>query len=152
MQGLELCKADNLELLERCLKIRSTVFVVEKGVPRELEHDGFDVLNGPCQHFLIRHHGADVGALRCMQLSQNAVQIQRLCLLKEYRGLGLGKAVLALVEHELQNQGVSTLSLDAKCEASGFYEKCGYQKASGVFMEANVAHVRMVKTLSCEIS
>ncbi len=141
MTGLELCKADNQELLEICLKIRNTVFVVGKGVPREIEHDQFDTLTGPCRHFLIRHQGADVGALRCLRLTEDTVQIQRLCLLKEYRGQGLGKAVLASIEHELQNQGVTTFSLDAKCEASGFYEKCGYQMGSGGFMEANVAHV-----------
>lgn len=145
MTGLELWKADGQALLNRCLEIRNRVFVLEKRVPREIEHDELDVLDGPCRHFLIRLHGADVGALRCLPLAGDAVQIQRLCLLKEQRGRGLGKAVLAAVEQELQSQGVTTLTLDAKCEAAGFYEKCGYQKVSGVFLEANVAHVKMVK-------
>lgn len=107
--------------LERRLKIRNSVFIVEKGVPEEI--DEYDSLNEMCAHFLVRYQNTDVGTVRCLDTSEGTLKIQRFCILREYRGSGPGREVLEYVENEYKNQRVATIEMDTKYEAFGFYEK-----------------------------
>ena len=66
--------------LERCLKIRNSVFIVEKGVPEEI--DEYDSLNEMCAHFLVRYQNTDVGTVRCLGTSEGTLKIQRFCILR----------------------------------------------------------------------
>jgi len=145
VSDLEICLADNSYDLKQCLEIRNTVFVLEKGVPKEIEVDEYDCLNKSCDHFLIKYKGNAVGTIRCFYISGNAIKIQRFCFLKEYRKLGLGKAVMEYIENYYGKRGMTQMMLDAKYEVYGFYEKCGYKRVSDIFMEAGIAHVKMMK-------
>ncbi len=147
MNNMEVCKANNMSALERCLKIRDKVFTCEKGVPKEIEVDEYDSLNEKCNHFLIEYKGADIGTIRGLYTSKTTIKIQRFCLLKEYRGLGLGKAVIAHIENYYKNIGVVKIEMDAKYNVAGFYEKCGYKIISDVFIEANIEHIKMMKEI-----
>lgn len=147
MNNIEIYKAKNEEILKRCLKIRDSVFIVEKGVPKEIEVDQYDSLNERCAHFMVRYQNTDAGTVRCLNISEDTLKIQRFCILKEYRNSGLGREVLGYIENEYKKQGFATVEMDAKYEVYGFYEKCGYRKVSDVFMEANVQHVKMMKNI-----
>ena len=147
MPFIELIPTQNADTLARCLRVREAVFTIEKDVPKEIEVDALDSLNGACEHFLICCGGKDAGALRCSYTPENAARIQRFCVLKECRGRGLGKAALEQLESYCRNRGCRAVELDAKLAAAGFYEKCGYQTVSDTFIEAGVAHVKMRKLL-----
>ncbi|MBD5426297.1 MAG: GNAT family N-acetyltransferase [Treponema sp.] len=147
MPHIALVLAQNADTLARCLRVREEVFTIEKGVPKEIEVDALDCLNGACEHFLIRCDEKDAGALRCTYTPENAARIQRFCVLKKYRGRGLGKTALEQLESYCRSQGCHAVELDAKLSAADFYEKCGYQTVSGTFTEAGVAHVKMRKVL-----
>lgn len=142
---IEIIAAEDECTLARCLKIRETVFIIEKNVPKEIEVDSSDCLNGACEHFLILCGGADAGAFRCSRTNGNAVRLQRLCVLKEFRAHGVGKAALEFLESRCRKDGFSAIELDAKLDASPFYEKCGYKKVSEPFIEAGIPHVKMKK-------
>lgn len=144
---LKITIAENRETLDLCLQVRNAVFTIEKNISKEIEVDEYDILHGICDHFLLEYDGKPVGALRCMWMSEATVKLQRFCILKEYRKLGLGKEMLEAVELHYRSQSVSEIELDAKYEAHGFYEKCGYRKVSDVFEEAGIPHVKMVKQL-----
>ena len=147
MKNIEIYEVADKDTLERCLEMRDKVFSVEKGVPKEIEVDKFDCLNESCSHFLIRYQNEDAGTIRCLSISNDTVKIQRFCFLKEYRGLGLGKSVIAYMENYYKKQGFATMEMDAKYEVCGFYEKCGYKKVSDIFIEANIKHIKMMKEL-----
>ena len=147
MPFIALVLAQNVDTLARCLRVREEVFTIEKGVPKEIEVDALDCLNGACEHFLIRCDEKDAGALRCTYTPENAARIQRFCVLKEYRGRGIGKAALEQIESYCRSRGCHAVELDAKLSAADFYEKCGYQTVSSPFIEAGVAHVKMRKEL-----
>ncbi|MDE5775887.1 MAG: GNAT family N-acetyltransferase [Treponemataceae bacterium] len=147
MPHIALVLAQNAEMLARCLRVREEVFTIEKGVPKEIEVDALDCLNGACEHFLIRCDEKDAGALRCTYTPENVARIQRFCVLKEYRGCGIGKVALEQVESCCRSRGCLAVELDAKLAAAGFYETCGYQTVSDTFTEAGVAHVKMRKAL-----
>lgn len=147
MNTIEIYKVENKEILERCLRIRNSVFIIEKGVPEEIEIDEYDSMNEMCAHFLVRYQNTDAGTVRCLNVSDDTLKIQRFCILREYRNSGLGRAILEYVESQYKKQGFNTIKMDAKYEVFGFYEKCGYRKVSDVFMEANVQHVKMMKKI-----
>ena len=133
--------------LEQCLAIRNDVFTVEKQVPKSIEVDEYDCLCDACDHFLVQVGGACVGAVRCLHRPAREIQVQRFCLYPRFRGGGTGKAMLAELERRYRAQGAAKLCLDAKFEVSGFYERCGFRRVSEPFIEADVPHVKMEKTL-----
>ncbi|MBD5544579.1 MAG: GNAT family N-acetyltransferase [Lachnospiraceae bacterium] len=147
MKKIEIYEVVDKDMLERCLDIRNKVFSIEKGVPKEIEVDGFDCLDESCRHFLIRYQNDDVGTIRCLCTSDDVVRIQRFCFLKGYRGLGLGRIVMEYIEDYYKNQRFATIEMDAKYEVCEFYEKCGYKKVSDVFMEVNIKHIKMIKEI-----
>ena len=132
---------------DRCLCIRRAVFVEEQSVPEELEIDGLDEKDAVCDRFLILCDGRDAGAFRCFFESPKTVHLQRFCVLKEYRRMGCGRAALGFAERFYAERGAKEITLTAQCSAAGFYEHCGYKAVSGVFYEAGMPHVKMVKQL-----
>ena len=147
LENISIIPVRNTDELGRCLKIREAVFVIEKGVPKDVEVDEQDRLSGRCSHFLIRCRKKDAGTIRCLDTAEKTIRIQRFCFLKQFRNLGYGRAVLKFIEDRYRKMGKTKAELNAKYEARGFYEKCGYKKVSGVFMEAGVQHVAMMKAL-----
>ena len=143
---LTITPAQTQQELDRCLNLRHTVFCVERGVSPSIERDEWDALSPDVTHFLIQKDGADTGALRC-RYEDGAAVIQRFCVLKEYRGQGCARGALKAVEAYCKARGVLRIELDAKFEVCGFYEKCGYTKASAPFEEAGIPHVKMIKEL-----
>ena len=129
-----------------CVKIRTEVFVSEQGVPPELEVDGFDAVGAPCDHFLIVDEGEPVGTFRCI-FEGGAVHVGRLCVKKESRGKGYGRAALEFIEKHYAARGYEKLTLGAQCTAIPFYEKCGFSVVSDVFLDAGIEHRKMEKAL-----
>ncbi len=147
MIRLSIIKAYNEDIIRRCLDIRKAVFIEEKNVPHEIEVDRYDCINGECCHFLIQYKENDVGAFRCLDVSENTVRLQRLCVLKEYRSMGIGKAAINYMENYFKMNGKTKIVLDAKFSVRGFYEKCGYKKISDIFIEAGIEHIKMAKNI-----
>jgi len=129
------------------MHIRNNVFTIEKNVPKEIEVDEFDCLDGRSDHFLIRLDGENAGTLRCVDLSEDTVRLQRFCLEKRFRKRGLGKKLLEYAEKYYCEKGKKRIKMDAQLEAEGFYGKCGYQRVSDIFMEAGIQHVEMTKAI-----
>ena len=133
--------------LQECLQIRQTVFIKEKGVPKEIEIDAMDDLQSSCTHFLVCDGKNPIGTFQCANMDKNTIKVQRLCFLKESRGKGFGRQALVFLEAWSRQQNKNRIEIDAKQDVYPFYEKCGYQKISDPFLEADIPHVRMEKRL-----
>lgn len=147
MKNVKILKVVNGDMLKRCLKIREEVFTLEKGVSKEIEVDKYDCLNELSNHFLIKSQNDDIGTIRCLYVFKDTIKIQRFCFLEGYRGLGFGRIVMEYIENYYKNQGIRKIEMDAKYEVFSFYEKCGYKRVSDIFIEANIEHVKMMKTI-----
>ncbi len=168
--SIVLYKATTNELLERARTVREQVFTIEKQIPKSIEVDELDCLNDMCDHFVVevmewanaasvddrvvaksedvkleKPKSADVCALRCKYLDNNSIQLQRFCVMKDYRDTGIGRWTLEQIEDYYWKKNIACITLDAKFHVSGFYEKCGYQVVSEPFMEADLLHVVMEK-------
>lgn len=135
-----------------CIAIRTTVFVDEQGVPIELEIDELDKPDSGCRHFLMLEHNPDgssspIGTFRAYFETPEVVHLQRLCILKAFRGRGYGRAALEYVEGYFKELGASRIIFGAQCYAIPFYEKCGCRCISEVFNDAGIPHRMMEKPL-----
>lgn len=122
--------------------VRETVFVVEQGVPEDLEWDGLDPT---CAHVLAWNaHGAAIGTAR-MQVNGT---IGRMAVLKNWRGRGVGHALLHTLLDLAERQGLSRVTLSAQTHALGFYERAWFHVVGEPFMDAGIPHRKMVKELT----
>lgn len=130
--------------LKDAFAIRETVFVEEQKVPLADEFDEFDQLDAKCDHVLVYHENLPVGTGR-IRLVEDGGKLERICLLENYRSLGLGKVIIAALETIAKEQNITQVKLHGQTQAEGFYQKLGYETASAVFMEDGISHVLMKK-------
>lgn len=122
-------------------KVRETVFVREQSVPAALERDGSDPA---CRHVIARDAtGAPIGAGR---LTPDR-RIGRMAVLREWRGRGVGDALLAALLEQARAWGWAEVSLHAQVSAEGFYARHGFVPQGGRFMEAGIEHQAMRRVL-----
>lgn len=136
------------EDLQKEFDIRIKVFVEEQKVPREEEIDSYDYLGGECYHFLVTtDENKAIGTGR-VRLADGVGKLQRVAVLKEYRSHGIGRMIIKALENKAKELGASKVKLDGQLQAQGFYEKLGYEVKSGIFLDAGIEHVLMVKTFA----
>lgn len=129
--------------LEKAFHIRTEVFVKEQGVAVETEMDEYDAI---CDHVLVYCKEQPIGTGRLRDID-GVAKLERICILSSHRQHGLGKTVVQALEKIAKDKGFVKAKLHGQTQAEPFYEKLGYQKASGVFMEEDIPHVLMVKDL-----
>ncbi len=118
-------------------KVREEVFIREQHVPVALEWDGMDET---AQHLLAL---SDAGrAIGCARLTGSG-NIGRMAVLKPWRGLGVGRALLTKAVSIYLQQGVEHVSLSAQMHAIPFYEKLDFMVFSKPYLDAGILHVDM---------
>jgi predicted GNAT family N-acyltransferase len=117
--------------------VREAVFVVEQGVPRELELDANDA---PSRHVLARD--AQRTAIGTGRLLPDG-HIGRMAVLPGWRGQGVGRALLELLLDEAGALGMAALVLNAQVQACGFYRRFGFVEVGDEFFEAGLPHRAM---------
>ena len=121
---------DNAELR----RIRETVFIAEQAVPAELEWDAEDA---EAVHFLAEEGDYAVGTARLLPDGH----IGRVSVLKDWRGLKVGEALMRAVIDEAEKRGLRRQMLSAQVQATPFYERLGFEIASGEYLDAGLPHV-----------
>ncbi|MGH8737639.1 MAG: GNAT family N-acetyltransferase [Burkholderiales bacterium] len=137
------------EAREDAMHIRESVFVAEQGVPAELELDQHDP---HCVHALARDEtGRAVGTGRLLLGEAHGARIVahvgRMAVLKEWRGRGIGGALLARLIEAAQDRGDTEIALSAQTHAQGFYRAHGFLEEGDEFLEAGIAHRTMRRVL-----
>ncbi len=122
-------------------EVRRAVFIVEQGIPEEEEWDDADAVAG---HWVALLDGEAVG---CARMTSEG-KIGRMAVLAEYRGKGIGTALLqACVAYALERRFAS-VKLSAQQHALSFYEKQGFTAFGEPHVEVDIPHQWMQKTLS----
>jgi len=122
--------------------VRRAVFIDEQGVPEALEWDEHDAA---ALHVLaMTIEGVPIGCARLLPDGH----VGRMAVLPEWRGYGIGKALLAAVLSAAQARGLATLKLSAQTHAAGFYAAAGFVTVGLEYEEAGIPHVAMQKTLN----
>ncbi|MCD5324652.1 MULTISPECIES: GNAT family N-acetyltransferase [Pontibacillus] len=129
--------------LEDAYSVRKKVFVEEQNVSIEEEMDEFDEV---ATHFAGYAEGAPVSASR-LRFVEEYAKLERICILKTFRGEGYGKQMILHMEEYAKEKGYKKSKLNAQIQALGFYESLGYKVVSEEFMDAGIPHVTMIKEL-----
>ena len=145
--------------------VRAAVFVHEQHVPAGLERDAADP---QCLHVLARDPaGRPIGAARLVPpfVAANACagehsdpahhpvspdplpRIGRMAVLPEWRGRGVGAAMLVVLTELARAQRWKAIELHAQVDAIGFYARHGYLPSGPRYMEAGIEHQTMRRAL-----
>lgn len=117
--------------------VREAVFVIEQGIPRELEWDAADA---DCVHAVaLDAAGRAVGTGRLLPDGH----IGRMAVLREARGQGVGGALLARLLEAARRRGDARVVLSAQRSAEAFYRRHGFEPVGEPYDEVGIAHVRM---------
>lgn len=117
--------------------VRTEVFICEQGVTPELEWDELDQL---CQHALAFNAAGD--AVGCGRITQEG-HIGRMAVLPEWRGKGVGSALLQLLLDYARSRNFTQVGLNAQVQVVPFYRRFGFHELGEIFMDANIPHIRM---------
>lgn len=117
--------------------VRRQVFVVEQGVPAEIEIDAWDPLS---RHVLaVDANGTPIG---CGRLLPDG-HLGRMAVLSVARGRGVGLHILDTLIAIAQESGIQCLVISAQTHALGFYEKVGFVAYGPIYEEAGILHRAM---------
>ena len=116
--------------------IRRAVFVVEQGVPEDLEWDGEDAR---CTHVLALLNRDPVGTGRLLRTGK----IGRLAVVAGARRHGVGRCMLRRLVELAREQGLERIYLHAQVSSASFYEAHGFVAEGAEFDEAGIPHRRM---------
>jgi predicted GNAT family N-acyltransferase len=139
MQNPQVSKITQNQDLEKAFAIRNTVFVGEQNCPPELERENEELST----HFLATIDGIPVGACRWRK-TDAGYKLERFAVLKEYRGKGVGQALVSAVLADLPSDA-AYIYLNAQLDAIELYTKFGFQTEGPQFEEAGIQHFKMVK-------
>ncbi len=129
--------------LDAAFLIRRRVFVDEQNVPAEEEYDEFETTS---LHFLARVDGVPAGTARWRRTS-NGVKLERFAVLSEFRGKGVGKALVQTVLDSVFSQlpePVESIYMHAQLTAMPLYAGFGFVPTGPQFDECGIMHYKMV--------
>ncbi|WP_077211225.1 GNAT family N-acetyltransferase [Bacillus dakarensis] len=140
---MEVKIVENQQELEDAFFVRKIVFVEEQNVPPEEE---IDELENEAKHFVAYDHNEPIGAGR-FRVVEGAGKVERICVLKDKRSTGAGKAIMMKIEEYAKETGIEKLKLNAQTHAIPFYTNLGYDVVSDEFLDAGIPHKTMVKNI-----
>jgi len=85
----------------------------------------------------------------CMLVEENhgVVKLRQMAVLNALQGKGVGRALMQFAENLARDHGYKLLTMHARKNAIGFYEKMGYRVNGDEFQEVSIPHFEMHKEL-----
>jgi ribosomal protein S18 acetylase RimI-like enzyme len=129
---------------EQMVKLRDDILRKPLGLtftPEELESE---------KHNLLMVAYEDEQMLGCCMLVQEGpetVRLRQMAVLNDLQGKGIGKALMQFAENLARDRGYKKITMHARQNALGFYEKMGYKKVGKEFQEITIPHYVMEKEL-----
>jgi YbgC/YbaW family acyl-CoA thioester hydrolase len=133
------------ELGEHAHAIRHDVFIVEQGIPPELEWDDAD--RSSLHAVAYNRFGLPLATGRMLEHVPGVAKIGRMAARRSMRGGGAGRAVLEALMRAARERGYHEAVLHAQLSAAPFYARSGFTERGPQFEEVGIPHVEMVKSL-----
>lgn len=129
---------------QQMIKLRDDILRKPLGLgftPRELEKEKDNMLIGAFE---------DDDMLGCCMLVEKdpeTVRLRQMAVLNDLQGKGIGRALMNFAENLARDRGYKIMSMHARKNSVGFYEKMGYKVTSDEFTEITIPHYVMEKRL-----
>jgi len=144
MSNLIVKPVETSQELKDAQEVRRQVFIEEQGINREADIDGLDQSS---DHIIVYDNNNPVGTARVRYKNRIQAKLERIAVLKSYRGRGIGKRIIEASLGLAKTKGALEAILDAQQSASGFYEKLGFRQVGEPFEEVGIPHILMTKRL-----
>lgn len=118
-------------------RIRHAVFVVEQDIPVEEEIDVHDPVS---EHALATNPAGT--AIATGRLLPDG-HIGRMAVLSEWRGRGVGAAVLRSLVARAIERGCDAVQLSAQIHAQHFYSRFGFVPHGPTYLDVGIPHIAM---------
>lgn len=129
-------------LPEEARLLRTLIFIEEQGFVRE-----FDDLDDTAVHIVAFDGDKPIGTCRYYPRPDGSYAIGRIAVAREYRGKGVGSALVLEAERRVALLGAKTTVVSAQLRAAGFYRSLGYIEQGSPYPEEHVPHILMVKRI-----
>jgi predicted N-acetyltransferase YhbS len=129
---------------EKMLRLRYDLLRKPLGLsfdPKELEKEKEDVLIGAFEDDRL------LGCCLLTRIDPKTIRLRQMAVPNNLQGKGIGRALMIFAENIARDMGYYTVMMHARVTATGFYEKLGYVKRDGQFIEITIPHVVMEKKL-----
>ncbi len=121
---MELVIGNSAKLISKSRSIRNQVFVIEQGIPLELDLDGLDEQS---YHALITDNNSLVATARLTVVEDNNAVMTRVAVLKEYRGSGIGAKLINAILSHAREISLDLIEIHAHEYLRGYYENFGFK-------------------------
>ena len=129
---------------EGAFEVRRRVFIEEQRVSGDLV---FDHRDGEALQMVVLDGERVIGTARVRFPARKQAKLERMAVLKPFRGRGIGKGIIAFLNGELKDRGVEQVVIHAQYEALEFYRSCGFEESGRPFQEAGMKHMKMRRRL-----
>lgn len=128
---------------KEAIYIRETVFIQEQGFENE-----YDETDNVAKHIVVYDGDKAIATCRLFWCQEeDSYHVGRIAVLKEYRGKGIGRIVMAQAESLTRSLGGKTLRLGGQVRAAGFYDKIGYERCGDEYLDEGCPHIPFIKYL-----
>ncbi|HZH94243.1 MAG TPA: GNAT family N-acetyltransferase, partial [Flavisolibacter sp.] len=110
-------------------------------LPEELEQEKNNLLMAAFEDDQI------LGCCMLVEEEPQTVRLRQMAVSNDLQGKGIGKALMNFAENLARDRGYKTITMHARDNAIGFYEKMGYKKRGAEFKEVTIPHYVMEKSL-----
>ena len=136
--NFDICETSWGESEHQLRLIRTQIFIIEQGVPEDMEWDGLDY---EAVHLMAKLPDSSIiGTVRLLPDGH----IGRMAVVKEWRNKGVGQALLSRILDIASMKSMQHIELNAQTTAIGFYEKAGFHRVGDEFLDAGIPHYRMI--------
>ena len=129
---------------QQMVKLRDEVLRKPLGLcfsPEELEEEKNNLLIAAYEddHML--------GCCMLVEEEPGTVRLRQMAVANPLQGKGIGRVMIQFAENLARDRGFKRITMHARKNALGFYEKMGYKKTGEEFQEITIPHYVMEKQL-----
>lgn len=88
-----------------------------------------------------------LGCCMLVEEGANTVRLRQMAVLNDLQGKGIGRALMQFAENLARDRGYKSITMHARKNSLGFYEKMGYKRNGEEFEEITIPHYVMEKQL-----
>ena len=88
-----------------------------------------------------------LGCCMLVEEEPDMVRLRQMAVINDLQGKGIGKALMIFAENLARDHGYRKITMHARKNAVGFYEKMGYVRVGNEFEEITIPHYLMEKKL-----
>jgi predicted GNAT family N-acyltransferase len=129
---------------QQMIKLRDDILRRPLGLtfdPNELEEEKNNLMIGAFED------GSILGCAMLVEESSDVVKLRQMAVLNALQGKGIGRALMQFAENLARDHGYRVITMHARKNAVGFYEKMGYKVKGPEFTEVSIPHYEMEKQL-----